>query len=130
MFFGNTNYGPEVDAYSFGIILWELLTRRTPWDELQATEPLELFAALDAALRNGERPKIPPDLESRHGIFVATMKKCWADDVSVRPSFEKILFTLNLVTDGLTAFADGLNSELRNATRSNHCREPTVYEDC
>ncbi len=27
-------YGPEVDAYSFGLVMWEVGTRQLPWDHL------------------------------------------------------------------------------------------------
>jgi serine/threonine protein kinase len=36
VFFGSTTYGAEVDVYSFGIIMWELATRKNPWYELGA----------------------------------------------------------------------------------------------
>ena len=38
VFAGGSHYGPEVAVYSYGIIMWELLTRRQPWDELEATQ--------------------------------------------------------------------------------------------
>ena len=33
-FFAGSNYSEKCDVFSWGIILWEILTRRKPFDEI------------------------------------------------------------------------------------------------
>ena len=96
VFEGGSHYGPEVDVYSFAIIMWELLTRRMPWDEIEATEYIEFYAALCDALEAGRRPAVDPADATEHRQYVGMMQKCWAGEPSARPSFETVMFALNL----------------------------------
>jgi serine/threonine protein kinase len=87
----------KVDVYSFGIILWELATRATPWDELGAVTYLEQFSKLDTALREDRRPTIPPRVVAEQPIFTTTMCECWKTDPVERPSFAMVIFSLKMV---------------------------------
>jgi serine/threonine protein kinase len=97
VFFGQSRYGSEVDVYSFGIIMWELATRKDPWCELDAQDYITQFRLLDAALRDGRRPTLPDGFEAEHAVYAATLQKCWAADPAARPSFEAVVFSLTLV---------------------------------
>lgn len=97
VFFGHSKYGPEVDVYSFGIIMWELITRKDPWCELGAPDYITQFRLLNEALEADRRPTIPDGFAGEHEVFAATMQKCWATDPKTRPSFESVVFSLSLV---------------------------------
>ena len=58
---GGTKYGPEVDLYSFAIILWELATRKVPWEEeIAETEYLGRRPGRSArGRRGGAAPRGP-----------------------------------------------------------------------
>ena len=96
VFAGSSHYGPEVDVYSFGIIMWELLTRRQPWDEIEAAEYIVFYAALCDKLETGQRPAVDPADATQHKQYVSMMQKCWAGEPSARPSFEMVMFAFDL----------------------------------
>jgi hypothetical protein len=92
------SYGPEVDVYSFGIIMWELAVRKDPWSELEAPNYITQFKLLDAALRDDKRPSLPEGFATTHSTYAATMGKCWATDPTARPSFEAVMGSLSLIS--------------------------------
>ncbi|THU56994.1 hypothetical protein C4D60_Mb11t23070 [Musa balbisiana] len=75
----------KCDVYSFGVILWELLTMQQPWSGLN---PAQVVGAV--AFQN-RRLAIPQDTCP---VLAALMESCWADDPRQRPSFSSIVDTL------------------------------------
>lgn len=74
-------YTIKVDVYSFGVILWEMLTRKFFFGEIR------FMSELDAAVRAGKRPAIPQESAAPLRILVDT---CWAQDPSKRPVFPDV----------------------------------------
>ncbi|XP_076898928.1 serine/threonine-protein kinase STY46-like [Bidens hawaiensis] len=73
-------YDQKADVFSFGIVLWELVTAKIPYENMT---PLQ--AAL--GVRQGRRPDCPTNT---HPKILELMEKCWATDPSVRPSFTEV----------------------------------------
>jgi hypothetical protein len=63
-----TNFA-QVDVYSYGIIMWELATRQTPWDELGELEYLQLSVQIELALKNDRRPTVPASIVAEHSGY-------------------------------------------------------------
>ncbi|XP_034264887.1 mitogen-activated protein kinase kinase kinase 7 isoform X6 [Pantherophis guttatus] len=81
--FEGSNYSEKCDVFSWGIILWEVITRRKPFDEIGGPAFRIMWA-----VHNGTRPplikNLPKPIES-------LMTRCWSKDPSQRPSMEEIV---------------------------------------
>lgn len=75
-------YTEKSDVYAYGIILWELITRRHPFDEYS------WMAELEEAIIDGKRPPIPLECPT---VWSNLIKRCWDGDYEKRPSFLEIL---------------------------------------
>ncbi|KTG37944.1 hypothetical protein cypCar_00029611 [Cyprinus carpio] len=80
---GGSNYSEKCDVFSWGIILWEVITRRKPFDEIGGPAFRIMWA-----VHRGTRPplikNLPKPIES-------LMTRCWSKDPSQRPSMEEIV---------------------------------------
>ena len=81
-------YNQKVDVYSFGITLWEMLTGKLPFEGIGREE----FMA--AVVKKNSRPPVPKKLPV---ILVNLLHACWDEAPLKRPSFERILATLEAV---------------------------------
>uniref|UniRef100_A0A7N4PPS2 Ankyrin repeat and kinase domain containing 1 n=1 Tax=Sarcophilus harrisii TaxID=9305 RepID=A0A7N4PPS2_SARHA len=75
--------GPKYDVYSFGIVVWEILTQKKPYPGFNMMTIIIRVAA-------GTRPSLQPISDEWPGEgqqMVDLMKRCWDQDLKKRPCF-------------------------------------------
>jgi len=79
----NKEYDEKCDVYSFGIVLWELLTQQTPFEEIDS-----FSAMIDTIVNEQQRPAIPDTCPERLRSLITA---CWDPEPGNRPSFADIV---------------------------------------
>jgi len=80
--FRNESYTEKADIYSFGVILWELLTGQPPWKSMSP------WAITFQVGLKGRRLEIP---NSAPGTMRKLMEQCFLDEPTARPAFRDML---------------------------------------
>ena len=103
-------YGLASDVYSFGIILWELLTFQIPFEEYlgdpkytksfkdgtgREVQMLNPNIVKNAIIKENLRPTLPDNLNCSHDVR-SMIEQAWNSDPKRRPNFHDIVFILSL----------------------------------
>lgn len=72
----------KIDVYSFAIVLWELITALTPFDDMTPEQ------AAFAVCQKNARPPLPESCPSAFGELI---KRCWSGNPKKRPGFNEIV---------------------------------------
>eukprot|EP00002_Diphylleia_rotans_P015923 TRINITY_DN3085_c0_g1_i2.p1 TRINITY_DN3085_c0_g1~~TRINITY_DN3085_c0_g1_i2.p1 ORF type:complete len:1462 (-),score=243.35 TRINITY_DN3085_c0_g1_i2:187-4572(-) len=76
-----SHYDGKADVYSYGLVSWEVESRRMPWESLDALR-------ISTEVVSGRRPVIGAQCQSWMKDLI---EKCWHQDVKKRPSFAEIM---------------------------------------
>ncbi|XP_045110911.1 probable serine/threonine-protein kinase DDB_G0278665 isoform X2 [Portunus trituberculatus] len=82
-------YTEKCDVYSWGIILWEVVTRRVPFEDLG------LAVRIMWAVHQRQRP---PLITGCPKLLETLMKRCWDHNQARRPRMEEVVEKMCLVT--------------------------------
>ncbi|XP_051943541.1 protein kinase Npk [Hippocampus zosterae] len=92
------------DTYSYGVVLWEMLTREIPFKGFEGLQVAWLV------VEKQERLTIP---SSCPASFAELMRKCWQAEPKERPQFKQVLVTLEAMAND-SRLPDQCNSFLHN----------------
>ncbi|XP_063916019.1 mitogen-activated protein kinase kinase kinase 7-like isoform X2 [Zophobas morio] len=91
--FETSNYTEKCDVFSWGIILWEVVSRLKPFFHIKESGYPSAFMILWAK-HNGARPPLirncPPPIEK-------LMTQCWDQQAANRPSMEQIVKKMEVI---------------------------------
>lgn len=74
-------YGPQTDVYSFGLILWELVTNQPLFEGIKGKDEITTFVC------SGQRPALVPGWPRS---LQTMLSLCWEKNPSRRPAFQTI----------------------------------------
>jgi hypothetical protein len=93
----NRPYDKSVDAYSFGVLLWEICCLEKPFHGYCSKKHMTNVVI------GGERPKMDHSHTSFLPMCVQSLiKACWSGNPDERPTFEDILLQLNAAMEELS----------------------------
>jgi serine/threonine protein kinase len=101
----NRPYSLSVDAYSFGVLLWQLCSLSVPYSGFSCK------MHSDMVVGKGYRPTPDPTWPESWG---ALMGQCWSADHRGRPTFDRISMAMNAELEDWAAAAEGLGDFMAN----------------
>ncbi|CAH2054780.1 unnamed protein product [Thlaspi arvense] len=81
----NESADEKSDIYSFGVVLWELVTEKIPWETLNSMQVIGAVGFMN------QRLEIPKDIDP---CWISLMESCWHSDTKLRPTFQELMGTL------------------------------------
>lgn len=99
-------YNEKADVYSYGVILWEMMTKKKAYNNFTLNQFYKLV------VKSGERPKIPKNWPTD---FTCIIEECWSADIKKRPSFSEISGRLNSLRRANILLVPQLDCSLRSS---------------
>ncbi|XP_067905718.1 receptor-interacting serine/threonine-protein kinase 2-like [Heterodontus francisci] len=90
----NARKGVKFDVYSYGIVIWEILSCQKPYKNAVNSQHLKV------CVEKGDRPdlqEIPALRPESSDVLIDLMKRCWHANPDERPTFARCVYELEQV---------------------------------
>ena len=81
----DTNYTHKADIYSFGIVMWEIMSREPPF---KSHRPHEIMSAVVNQQARPDMSKLPENCPNQYKLI---LERCWHQNPEMRPDFSVIV---------------------------------------
>ncbi|XP_066290314.1 receptor-interacting serine/threonine-protein kinase 2-like [Branchiostoma lanceolatum] len=104
------------DVYSYGVVLWEILTRKQPFEHAHNSAHIEI------CVKGGQRPdeKLIPTEPQECVAFTRLMRKCWSQTPADRPSFKDCVDSIDPIYHRYKQEVPAAISALQSGSSSNN----------
>ncbi|XP_041826993.1 mitogen-activated protein kinase kinase kinase 7-like [Melanotaenia boesemani] len=116
--FEGSNYSEKCDVFSWSIILWEVITRKKPFDEIGGSAFCIMWA-----VHRGTRPPLIRDLPEP---IENLMTRCWDKEPNQRPSMSEVRDTMT----HLMKYFPGSDEPLSLPHQSSSIRSGSSSDPC
>ncbi|KAH0951432.1 hypothetical protein HN011_009385 [Eciton burchellii] len=120
--FEGSRYTEKCDVFSWGIILWEVLTRKKPFDDIGASAYRIMWA-----VHIGQRP---PLIEGCPKPIEDLMTRCWQKTPEDRPSMDEVVRIMTELSEFFSPHLEpveySLSSETDDIQENESSREDTL----
>lgn len=88
-----TDYNQSIDVYSYGIMMYEIITDLVPFHELPSQIFDNPYLFSERVVVNEARPIFPEDFKITEELK-KLIQECWSSKPNKRPTFEEIFYKL------------------------------------
>ncbi|KAM7349123.1 TGF-beta activated kinase 1 [Cochliomyia hominivorax] len=103
--FEGSKYTEKCDIFSWGIVLWEVLSREKPFKDVDNTYSIMW------KIHKGDRP---PDIPNLPEQIKKLMTSCWAHKPDLRPSMQYVVEVMNVLVQAFPGADEPLEYEFVN----------------
>ncbi|XP_065218385.1 mitogen-activated protein kinase kinase kinase 7-like [Planococcus citri] len=121
VFEGHT-YSEKCDIFSWGIILWQVLSRQKPFNEVGVNALRIMWS-----VHQGKRP---PLIEGCPKPLEILMTKCWSKDTSSRPPMQEVVRQMSALFRFFPEHSEPLVYEYYDSSRSSIDDMQTEEDSC
>ncbi|XP_029170810.1 mitogen-activated protein kinase kinase kinase 7-like [Nylanderia fulva] len=121
--FEGSRYTEKCDVFSWGIILWEVLARQKPFDDMGGVSAFRIMWAVHVGQR-------PPLIEGCPKPLENLMTRCWQKIPEARPSMDEVVRIMTKLSEFFSHHLEpieySLSSEADNIDEDQASREDTL----